>query len=250
MTREELNDLLAYGESPDLDYKKDWPPELLAGNVGSNWDRGRGRLLKALTALANGKGSGPAYLIFGVKDLDGERKATGITKPFDDADFQQWVQNTFDPPIDFLYTPIKWSNTENVGVFQIQRIITYPHVVKTDVGGVLYKGQVWFRMGTKNNVALHADIKGMFKAEEPFKAKRLTSPFMDKIKDHYRAMGRELTLPLLSKKDELLDEGYELATWPPQSRREVWAGASSPSGGTYSHILLLVPREQNEHQTD
>jgi len=240
MNLNQLESLLDEGESQDLDWKKDWPLGLLNSKSDPAWDKGRGELLKDLISFANSTGQSMAYLVLGVKDLGVRRKVCGILKSFDDADFQQWAANTFDPPPKFLYTEIEWSQTVNIGVFSIERIPKYPHVVKKDLGGVLYKGQVWFRTGTKNSIALHSDLQRIFEGEKPFKISRLKDPVLDKVKLHYKNQGREVSLPLFGRKDSLLAQGYEIATYP-GTRREVWAGEL---GNLYEHILLLKPKKQ------
>ena len=57
MTREELEVLLAEGESTYLDWKRDFPQELIAGRKQRGWDTGRAKLLKPLGSLANSHGS-------------------------------------------------------------------------------------------------------------------------------------------------------------------------------------------------
>jgi len=165
MNLAQFKPLLDDCESQNLDWKKDWPLGLLRGKKDPKWDRGRGELLKDLISIANSSGPSPAHLVYGVKNLRARREVFGILKSFDDADFQQWTTNTFDAPPTFLYTEIAWSSDVNIGVFSIERIHDFPHVVKENVGEVLYKDQVGFRRGTKNNIALHADIQAMVEDE-------------------------------------------------------------------------------------
>lgn len=238
MTEEDLKNLMAEGESTYLDWKRDFPPELTAGKGQANWDKGRGRLLKSLGALANSRGSIYGYLVYGVKDLGSERRVSGISKSFDDADFQQWAENTFDPPLTFRYCEIKWEERKNVGLFQIERTPDFPHVVKDNLGGILFEGQVWFRRGSKNTVALRYDLRQMFLGEVPFKISRPNDPILKEITERYKARGRQTTLPRFSDRDSFLAQGYELATYP-GTRREVWVGAV---GDRYEHILLLKPK--------
>lgn len=241
MNLAQFKPLLDDGESQNLDWKKDWPLGLLRGKKDPKWDRGRGELLKDLISIANSSGPGPAHLVYGVKDLRARREVFGISKSFDDADFQQWTTNTFDPPPTFLYTEIAWSSDVNIGVFSIERIPDFPHVVKENVGEVLYKGQVWFRRGTKNNIALHADIRAMVEGEKPIKIARINDPEITIVKRHYNALGREVALPLLEERDKHLVQGYEIAAYP-GTRREIWAGLVG--GKHYDHILLLTPKKQ------
>jgi predicted HTH transcriptional regulator len=240
MTKDEFENFLQNGESQDLEWKSDWPPGLNGGRGDPNWNKGRGELLKDLISLANSSGPSLAHLVVGVKDLGTHRKVLGINKLFDDADFQQWSTNTFDPPPKFLYELLRWKNKMDVGVFSIERIPMYPHVVKNDLGGILYKGQVWFRRGTQNNIALHSDLLAILKGEEPLKISRLNDPVLVEVKNHYKDIGREATLPLFERRDSLLAQGYEVATYP-GTRREIWVGYH---GNRYEHILLLKPKKK------
>jgi hypothetical protein len=237
MHKEQFQELLVKDESTYLDWKKDFPIGLLHGKKHNDWDMGRGKVLKSIIALANSHGSENAYLVYGVKSLSDSRNVTGISKSFDDADFQQWAENTFDPAPTFSYSELQWDTSINVGIFQIKRTPNYPHVVTTNLGGILFEGQVWFRRGSKNTVALYQDLKSMFKGDTPFKISRLDDPIMDKITQHYKGIGKDCVLPRLSDKDSYLARGYELATYP-GTRQEVWVGAV---GNYYEHILLLKP---------
>ena len=238
MTREDLETLLAEGESTYLDWKRDFPPQLLSGRKQPDWDIGRAKLLKGLIALANSHGPDYGYLIYGVEDRGSERCVTGISKSFDDAKFQQWAENTFSPPPTFRYSEFKWDTSIAVGTFRIERTPDYPHVVQSNLGNLLFEGQVWFRRGSKNTVALHEDLKRMFIGETPFKIATLNDPILKVISEHYKKQGRKTGLPLLGDRDSLLQRGYELATYP-STRREVWVGAV---GDRYEHILLLKPK--------
>lgn len=236
MTPEEIEALLAEGESTYLDWKRDFPQKLIGGR-GVGWDQGRAKLLKALCSLANSHGSEYAYLVYGVEDLGSERRICGVSKSFDDATFQQWSQNTFNPPPTFRYAEINWDDSKTLGVFRIERTSDYPHVVQASLGGLLYEGQVWFRRGSKNTVALSDDLRRIFLGEKPFKISQLNDLVLKKVCEHHAAQGRDTTLRLLSERDSLLAQGYDLATYP-GTRREVWVGAV---GDRYEHILLLKP---------
>jgi hypothetical protein len=238
MTRKTLEALLLEGESTYLDWKLDFPSELL-GTRGPSWDVGRAKLLKDLIALANGHGADQGYLVYGVEDLGATRVVCGVTKSLDDAQLQQWAENTFSPPPTFRYSEVAWDASKTVGFVTVLRVADYPHVVAANLGGILFEGQVWFRRGSKNTVALCDDLRRMILGEVPFKIARTTDAVMKEIEAHYQAIGRELSLPLLADRDSCLARGYELAVYP-GTRREVWVGAV---GDRYEHILLLKPKQ-------
>jgi len=239
MKIDEFRALLENGESQDLDWKKDWPPGILEDKMSEKWNEGRGELLKDLISLANTAGPVSARLVYGVKDLGSERKVFGISKLFDDANFQQWATNTFDPSPKLSYFSIRWNDAINIGVFIIERIPKYPHVVKADLGGVLHRGQVWFRKGTQNRIALHDDLREMFMGEEPIKIAMLGDPMVTEVRDHYRSLGREVPAVALAERDKYLLKGYEIAAYP-GTRREIWVGMKA--GNQWELILLLKPK--------
>jgi len=177
-----------------------------------------------------------AHLVCGVKDLRTHREVVGLKKNWDDATFQQWVENNFHPPIRFAYSELKYDG-KAIGIFQISRSGDYPHVACQNIGGVIHEGQVWFRRGSKNTVALYNDLREMFRGNEPVKIARLNNPTLKHIQRHYEDQGRRTTLPLLAEKDDFLGQGYEIA-YAPDTRREVWAGYH---GHEYEHILMLKP---------
>lgn len=237
MKRETLEALLLEGESTDLDWKRDFPSELL-GTRGPGWDIGRAKLLNDLIALANGHGADQGYLVYGAEDHGATRLVCGVTRSLDDAQLQQWAENTFSPPPTFRYSEVVWDASKTVGIVTVLRVPDYPHFVTSNLGGVLFEGQVWFRRGSKNTVALREDLRRMILGDVPFKIARMNDPVMKELEAHYRALGRELSLPLLTNRDSCLSRGYELAMYP-GTRREVWVGAV---GDRYEHILLLKPR--------
>ena len=190
-----------------------------------------------MAAIANTMTPGNGYLVYGIKDTGTERTVFGISKQWDDAAFQQWVTNTFDPPISFSYDEIKWDDDKIVGVFEIHRSPSFPHVATQDVGDALSNGQVWFRRGSGNDVAGHDDLKEMFTAPEPFGIHLLNDPVLNQVIQQLSNQGVEASLQLMPKKDSLLAQGYKLAYYP-GTRREVHAGHHF---GRYEHILMIKP---------
>jgi hypothetical protein len=237
MTRAELEKLLFEGESTYLDWKRDFPAELL-GSRGPNWDSGRGKLLKDLVALANSHGGERAYLVYGVEDQGPQRRVHGVSRSLDDAQLQQWAENTFDVPPTFRYEELAWDSSKVIAAITVFRVVDYPHVVSSSLGGVLFEGQVWFRLGSKNTVALRDDLRRIFLGDTPFKIGTLNDPVLKQIEAHYRGLGREPALPSLSDRDSCLARGYQAAVYP-GTRREVWVGAV---GDRYEHLLMLKPQ--------
>jgi predicted HTH transcriptional regulator len=242
MKAEEFKVLLNKSESASLDWKRDFPQELLGNRQDKNWETGKGTFLKDLVSIANRDSESLGFLVYGVQDEDGRRNVVGITertsKPWDDAVFQEWVERSVFPPINFSFLKLQWED-KKIGIFRICLSPDYPHVVCKNIGGVIFKGQVYFRRGSKNTVALYSDLKEIFKGIEPFKLKAISGPVFDEIKQLYEDKGYELILPYLSGKDECLAREFKIAYYP-DSRREIWAGYHN---GEYEHIIMLRPKQ-------
>ena len=166
------------------------------------------------------------------------RTVAGISKSWDDADFQSWARNTFDPVPKFVYSELPWSSTETVGIFTIERVPGYPHVSVRTVGDVLFDGQVWLRQGTQNRVAHRAELRTMFMGEEAFKFSRINDPEFERVIRHYQEEGEELSSPRFHDKDSCLARGYRIAYYP-GTRREIWVGFHA---GQFEHIAMLEPK--------
>lgn len=234
VTANDLDRLLTNAESEWLEWKQDFPRGLLVERHEREWTSGRGEILKDLASLANGDGERRAYLVYGVTDLSATRRVNGISKHWDDAIFQEWSRSAFDPPIGFIYSEIELS-AGRIGVFDIDRSAAYPHVAQRTIGD-LHEGQVWFRRGTRNEVAHRADLIRMAKGEEPFRIASLDDPAHRALIEHYRAMGMKLQLVRFLEKDSKLVQGYSLAYYP-GTRREVQLGPDV----TPEFIAMLGP---------
>jgi hypothetical protein len=153
MTEDDLLKLLSHPESTWLDWKQSFPSGLAGGKKDPKWDSARAEILKELVSIGNGDDENETgYLAYGLEDLGTERKVVGISAAYDDAMFQTWAENTFEPTPTFAYSTVQHKDGP-VGVFAIHRVPTYPHVCVASLGGILFDGQVWFRRGTKNTVA-------------------------------------------------------------------------------------------------
>lgn len=232
MTKDELQTLCASGETSWLDWKKDFPQSLLKGSGDPHYQEGRGTLLKDLVSIANGADEQYGYLVYGVRDEGTTRIVTGTSKSWDDADFQTWARNTFDPVPKFVYSELSWSATETVGVFKIERVPAYPHVAIRSVGGVLFEGQVCFRQGTQNRIPHRAELHIMIFGEKPFIASRPEDPELLRTLGY----GKQLVWPRFEDKDSCLASGHQMVYYP-GTRREVWVNRH----GQPSLIAMLKP---------
>lgn len=128
MLRQELEELIANGESSGLELKRDdIRPEQLA---------------KEIVALANVQGG---RILLGVED-DG--RITGLQR----ADAQDWVLNVFrdkvHPQIIPFYEEVRLDNELRVGVISLSAGISKPYVVR-------HKGRedLYIRMGNRSEIA-------------------------------------------------------------------------------------------------
>lgn len=235
-------ELLTKSETTWLDWKRDFPRGLLGGRQDNNWENGKGTFIKDIVSIANRDSEAVGFLVYGVQNDGRSRNVVGITertsKPWDDAEFQQWVENTVDPPINFSFLQFAWED-KKVGIFYIYLSHEYPHVICKNIGGVIFEGQVYFRRGSKNTVAQYKDLKEIFQGIEPFKLENPSGPTFDEIKHFYEEKGYEVVLPSLSGKDDYLERGYKIA-YKPGSRREIWAGYHNCE---YELIMMLRQRQ-------
>ena len=240
MKEHEFKELLRESESTWLDWKRDFPPGLVKGSGGPEWEKGKGTLLKDLVSIANCDEERTGFLVYGVKAKGTKRIVTGIARSWDDADSQEWAMNTFKPPIRFSYSELEYPDTQVVGIFSVDPSPDYPHVAYQTINGVIYEGQTWYRRGSRNCVAHYEDLKDMFFRHTPLKAKRLGSQLEQDVRKHYESSGCTVIGASLSDKDNKLREGYKVAHYP-RTRREVWFGEHN---GQYQHILMLEPIRQ------
>ena len=166
MKKGEFQKLLNHSQKSWLDWQESFPLELLKGDDHPEWEAGQAKLLRGLAALANRPEGQQGFLIFGVKDHGSHREVKGIFKSWEDANFQSWVQNRFDPPLSFTYSELAVSDNIKVGIFVVDLSPRYPHVTAQSLGGVLHEGQVWVRRENETKVALHDDLREMFGSPE------------------------------------------------------------------------------------
>ncbi len=239
MEKEAIDNLLGKPEGPSLDWKQDFPDELRAPKGNGVRDKGKSKLMKSLVSIANAAEEGRGHLVYGVKDLGDTRDVTGISKHFDDADFQEWAKFAFVPPPIFLYSEIACSDERTVGVFEIERVPEFPHVCRVSLGETLHQGQVWHRRGSQNEIALRDTLKVMFEGEKPFTIRSCAHDKAKELVDYFRSQGNEPVWPSIHDRDVKLDDGYRLA-YCPGTRREVWAGLGR--NNEWEHVLMLKPR--------
>ncbi len=144
-----FENLLNNPESSTLDFKK----ELYNfSNVDST-----AKFIKDIISFSNTIRSTSAYIIFGIKELDGSLELTGLENGIDDAILQNKIKdNVFPRPI-FSYSPIIYQE-KLFGIIEIP-IHKYelPITPSKQLKG-LSVGQVYYRNGTSNTEATAIDI--------------------------------------------------------------------------------------------
>lgn len=167
MRFEDYQTILQYGENPWLDYKAQLDHGIEHPRTGKEAlglrEIGRAILLKDLVCLANSPCPQEVrFLVRGVLDDKSGRKEVGVELSLSDADVQGWAESKFDPPLEFTYHQWLRADGRFVGVFEIRRSRRGPHVALQDLGATIFKGQVWTRSGTRNQVALRPELLQLF----------------------------------------------------------------------------------------
>jgi len=224
VTETEFTALLKHPEATWLDWKRNFPPGLIGGKTHPDWQKGRGELLKDLIAIANGSdGHDRGFLVYGVQDNGTNRSIVGLAMSFDDAIFQVWAENTFEPKPTFMYEQLGLTSGQVVSVFTIHRSASFPHVVVADVGDVLHEGVVWFRRGSKNTIAHAAELRTMFVGEKPMVFGSTQDQPLKQLMDSLYTDEWEPVLPYAREKEARVVAGFEVVFWP-ETRTEVWVG--------------------------
>ena len=231
-----LTDLLTFTESPWLDWKREFPAGIVGGSAHAQRDEHRGKLLKSIVSIANSVVDECGYLVYGVEDKAGSRAVVGVSTHFDDALFQDWNEKSFSPAIHFQYRE-ELHGGKRVALFEIAPSCDYPHVCADNIGRELQQGQVWFRRGSRNTLAGHADLTRMFATHEPLRTTEIDGALVRQTKEYWKPWGWQLMWPTLDQRDEKLAQGWRLAH-APESRREIRL-----SHGNVDVHLLMMRRE-------
>ena len=148
-----LNALLYEEESSHLDFKRDQykfrkakPPE-------------KSELLKDILAFANSKRDRTAYILIGVKEVEGGRsEVVGTEEHLQDADLHKFVNSKTQKRVVFSYFPFCYEDKE-IGVIEIP-IQDRPILVKKRYGKV-EKREVYIRDGSSTTTASSNEITEM-----------------------------------------------------------------------------------------
>jgi predicted HTH transcriptional regulator len=145
----EFEALLSRMENETLDFKA------TAYNLSD--ESMKADLIKDVLCMVNTPREGPSFIVLGVKKYpDGRTELRGLDIHIDDANLPSQFSDRVQPHPKFHYDLVEHSN-KTFGVISIpldQPGACFPIV---EYGGVLKKGQLYFRRGSKNDLAMPHD---------------------------------------------------------------------------------------------
>lgn len=153
LTPDELVDLLKRPEGTTLDFKA------TAYDLGT--DDGRYALVKDMICMANTPRTETAYVICGVKKHpSGAYDVWGLHSFPDEATLQSQFAERVYPIPSFRYYALPIDG-KDVGVFELPIAQTGPSAPLRDFGSTLRQWQIYFRRGSRNDVATPADQRAI-----------------------------------------------------------------------------------------
>jgi tetratricopeptide (TPR) repeat protein len=151
LTERQFLDLLGRPEGETPDFK--------ATDYDLKNTEKRVELIKDVLAMANTpREEEESYLVLGIKrNRDGSTEHWGLRHFEDDADLQSQVSERVTPVPKFVYHTLA-SFGKQFGVIAIARDLTGPFTLSKHLGS-MGTGQVYFRRGSKNDVATGDDLR-------------------------------------------------------------------------------------------
>jgi len=150
MQKDFFEKLLFEDESTTLDFKRDQYKFVRAS------DEDKSELLKDILGFANAWRRSKAYILIGVKEVQGGKShIVGTTNHLDDHSLQQFVNNMTNQPVQFGYETCAIEGKQ-VGVIRIERQAR-PIYLKRDYGK-LEKDKVYIRRGSSTDPSKPASI--------------------------------------------------------------------------------------------
>jgi tetratricopeptide (TPR) repeat protein len=146
--------LLAQAESETLDFK--------ATVYDLNDESSCLTLIKDVISMANTPRDSAAHIVLGVrKHPDGKAEVVGVDRHPDEADLQaQFVTRVYPIP-SFSYRPVTVDG-KSLAVIDIPAVRVGPCLPVRDWGGGMRQWQVYFRRGSRNDVATGQDMARIF----------------------------------------------------------------------------------------
>jgi predicted HTH transcriptional regulator len=149
MNELEFESLLRRSESETIDFK--------ASGYDLSTDHGKFSLVKDVISLANTPRDEESFIVVGVKkNADSTYELRGCSAHADEADLQsQFVERVYPIPR-FVYEIVPYKG-KDFGLFRVPCVRVGPCVPLRDYGDALRRVQVYFRRGSKNDVATPED---------------------------------------------------------------------------------------------
>ena len=141
----DLPSLLQRSEGETLDFK--------ATSYDPSVDHQKRDFAKDLASLANTPRDGEAHLVLGVKKLrDGSFKLTGLDRLVDDAELQGVASSLLEHCPRFSYEVLRHGSVA-LGLITVFSDQQYPTVPKKTLDRGFVEGRIYFRRGSKNDLA-------------------------------------------------------------------------------------------------
>jgi hypothetical protein len=150
ITESQFTSLIAQSEGELVDFK--------ATGYDLTKEHFQFSLVKDVLSMANTPRDEDSFIVLGVKaSANGGRDLWGIDAHPDDADLQsQFVERVYPVP-SFSYEQVRLAD-KSFGILRIPPVRSGPSIPIRDYGDVLRRMQVYFRRGSKNDVASPEDM--------------------------------------------------------------------------------------------
>jgi hypothetical protein len=161
---EQVITLIRYGaENHSLDFKEIQYPIIQHPK--------KNELLKDISAMANLPNDDDKYIIVGVKELNGMASSfLNIQDLVDEASYQQFVNSSIEPAINFEYKRASYEGFE-LAFFRIYNNVNQPYLFKKDVNNPtdpqkneFRKGDGYIRQGTSTRKMTREDFESIYRA--------------------------------------------------------------------------------------
>lgn len=202
-----LDDVMAMLEKTPEQSVFDWKRDL-------SWDddNKKSEIVKDIAAVANATTTSAGFIFYGL-DAGQPQPIVGMASTYDDAAFQQLLQNKLDPRVDFLYYEFS-HGPRTVGVVHIPPSLKRPHIVMRDFGK-LRQGQILIRQGSSTRGMSRNELFEIFYGP--------SSPYWPVVLDQYglATRSREATIALMRElrkdEDRAIRDMEDIAGLPPGS---------------------------------
>ena len=152
MTENKFEQLITHAESEILDFKQE--------GYDLQQKKGRNAFTKDVLAMANTPREQSACIVFGVKwTPESGSVVVGLNRQLDDVGLQNaFRRDRIQPTPGFIYTPLEFKGKQ-VGVLEIPVSNYGPCTSTIDLDEKIQAGKIYYRSGTKNDIATGIKIK-------------------------------------------------------------------------------------------